>query len=318
MFVYTLWLKPRTPFAVVVGGVSGAIAPLIADAAVNGHVSAAGWLLFSIIFIWQPPHFYAIALYHRDDYAEAQFPMLHDRIGEDATRRRIVLWILALLPVTLAPYALGMLGAGYALIAGALGSLVPRPGARAAAPPRPGERAAHVPRVARLSARHVRGDDRRSGLEDARMRAPLARLVVVACVRRRLRRGLLRRRRRRPPQPRRRGTGRHARPPAATVPEGNLRGDATAGAQVYATYCASCHGPEGKGDGPVAQTLQPPPANHADHAYMGTLSDAQLYKVISHGGAAVGKSPLMAPWGGVVNDEGIRDLIAFIRKLSST
>jgi len=121
VFVYTLWLKPRTPFAVVVGGVSGAIAPLIADAAVNGHVSAAGWLLFSIIFVWQPPHFYAIALVHRDDYAEAQFPMLHDRIGEDATRRRIVFWILALLPVTLAPYALGMLGAGYALIAGALG-----------------------------------------------------------------------------------------------------------------------------------------------------------------------------------------------------
>ncbi|MEX2206544.1 MAG: heme o synthase [Myxococcota bacterium] len=121
VFVYTLWLKPRTPFAVVVGGVSGAIAPLIADAAVNGQVSAAGWLLFSIIFIWQPPHFYAIALFHRDDYAEAQFPMLHDRIGEDATRRRIVYWILALLPVTLAPYALGMLGAGYALVAGALG-----------------------------------------------------------------------------------------------------------------------------------------------------------------------------------------------------
>ncbi len=122
VFVYTLWLKPRTPFAVVVGGVSGAIAPLIADAAVNGYISAAGWLLFAIIFIWQPPHFYAIALYRRADYAEAQFPMLHDRIGEDATRGRIVLWILALLPVTLAPVALGMLGPGYAVIAGALGA----------------------------------------------------------------------------------------------------------------------------------------------------------------------------------------------------
>jgi heme o synthase len=121
VFVYTLWLKPRTPFAVVVGGVSGAIAPLIADAAVNGYVSAAGWLLFAIIFIWQPPHFYAIALHRRADYAEANFPMLHDRIGEDATRARIVLWILALLPVTLAPFALGMLGPGYAVVAGALG-----------------------------------------------------------------------------------------------------------------------------------------------------------------------------------------------------
>lgn len=121
VFVYTLWLKPRTPFAVVVGGVSGAIAPLIADAAIDGHVSAAGWLLFAIIFMWQPPHFYAIALYRRDDYAQAQFPMLHDRIGEDATRTRIVLWILALLPVTIAPVALGMLGPAYGVIAGALG-----------------------------------------------------------------------------------------------------------------------------------------------------------------------------------------------------
>ena len=121
VFVYTLWLKPRTSFAVVVGGASGAIAPLIADAAVNGHVSAAGWLLFSIIFIWQPPHFYAIALYRKDDYAEAHFPMLHDRIGEDATRMHIILWILALIPFTLAPVALGMLGPAYGLIAGALG-----------------------------------------------------------------------------------------------------------------------------------------------------------------------------------------------------
>ena len=107
-------------------------------------------------------------------------------------------------------------------------------------------------------------------------------------------------------------------PPPAPVPEGNLRGDAAAGAQMYGTYCASCHGPEGKGDGPIAQTLKPPPANHTDHAYMGSLSDAQLYKVISLGGAAMGKSPMMAPWGGVVNDEGIRDLIAYIRKLSGT
>ncbi len=113
-----------------------------------------------------------------------------------------------------------------------------------------------------------------------------------------------------------------AAPPAAasppTVPTGNLRGDGAAGARLYATYCASCHGPEGKGDGPVAASLQPRPANHTDRSYMGTLSDEQLYKVISQGGASVGKSPLMAPWAGVVNEDGIRDLIAFIRKLSSS
>jgi mono/diheme cytochrome c family protein len=109
-----------------------------------------------------------------------------------------------------------------------------------------------------------------------------------------------------------------AAPEAAPPADGNLRGDPTAGAKLYATYCASCHGPEGKGDGPVAATLNPRPANHADAAYMGTLSDEQLYKVISQGGASVGKSPLMAPWGGVVNDEGIRDLIGHIRKLSGS
>lgn len=106
--------------------------------------------------------------------------------------------------------------------------------------------------------------------------------------------------------------------PAAAAPTGSLRGDAAAGAQLYATYCASCHGPEGKGDGPVAATLNPRPANHTDHVYMGSLSDEHLYQVISKGGASVGKSPLMAPWGGVVNDQGIRDLIAHIRKLSGT
>ena len=118
IFVYTLWLKPRTSFAVIVGGISGAIAPLIADAAVDGHVGMAGWLLFAIIFIWQPPHFYAIALFRREDYARAGFPMLPDRIGEDATYDRILLWSLVLIPFTLAPYAL--LGLGYFYLVAAL------------------------------------------------------------------------------------------------------------------------------------------------------------------------------------------------------
>ncbi len=102
------------------------------------------------------------------------------------------------------------------------------------------------------------------------------------------------------------------------MPSGSLRGDAAAGAQLYSTYCASCHGAGGKGDGSAAAALKPPPANHTDPVTIGALSDAYLYTVISQGGAAVGKSALMAPWAGVVNDDGIRDLIAFIRKLSST
>jgi heme o synthase len=122
VFVYTLWLKPRTPFAVVAGGVSGAIAPLIADAAVDGRLSLSGWILFAIIFLWQPPHFYAIALYRKADYARAGFPMLHDRIGEAATRRRILAWIAALLPVSLLPLPLGLLGLPYALGASLLGA----------------------------------------------------------------------------------------------------------------------------------------------------------------------------------------------------
>jgi protoheme IX farnesyltransferase len=120
VFVYTLWLKPRTPFAVVAGGVSGAIAPLIADAAADGRISLAGWILFAIIFLWQAPHFYAIAMNHRADYQRAGFPMLFDRIGDTATCRRSLLWILSLLPVTVAPVFLGMLGWGYAAVTLAL------------------------------------------------------------------------------------------------------------------------------------------------------------------------------------------------------
>ena len=118
VFIYTIWLKPRTPFAVIVGGISGAIAPLIADAAVTGHIGVVGWTLFAIIFVWQPPHFYAIALFRREDYARANFPMLPDRIGVDATVNRIVIWAVGLVGVTLLP--LFWLGLGYLYLAVAL------------------------------------------------------------------------------------------------------------------------------------------------------------------------------------------------------
>jgi mono/diheme cytochrome c family protein len=108
-----------------------------------------------------------------------------------------------------------------------------------------------------------------------------------------------------------------APPPAAEIPSGNLRGDATAGARIYGQFCATCHGAGGKGDGPLSQ-IEPKPADHTDSAYMGSLSDQHLYKVISQGGASVGKSPLMAPWGGVLTDPQIRDLIAQLRALSGT
>lgn len=122
VFAYTLWLKPRSPVAVIVGGLSGAVAPLIADAAVDGHIGAAGWLLFAIIFVWQPPHFWAITLYRRDEYEAAGFPLMVSRAGADAARRRIVAWIAALVGVTLAPVALSLLGPVYAVPALALGA----------------------------------------------------------------------------------------------------------------------------------------------------------------------------------------------------
>ena len=91
--------------------------------------------------------------------------------------------------------------------------------------------------------------------------------------------------------------------------------DPEEGRAHYALYCATCHGATGRGDGLVAASLDPKPANHADAAYMGALSDEHIFRVIKEGGPAVGKSPLMAAWGGTLSDEQIRDLVAFIRTL---
>jgi len=120
VFVYTVWLKPRSSWNAVIGGAAGAAAPLIADAAVNGRVGAAGWLLFAIIFFWQPPHVWAIALFRKDDYARAGIPMLPNAIGDEPTRRRMLAYALALVPFTLAPTALGLLGVPYLVCAVAL------------------------------------------------------------------------------------------------------------------------------------------------------------------------------------------------------
>ena len=117
VFVYTLWLKPRSSWNTVIGGAAGAVAPLIADAAVNGQVGAAGLTLFGIIFFWQPPHVWAIALYRKADYEAAGIKMLPNVIGDEATRRRMLWYTLGLVPVTLAPVALGLLGNAYLAVA---------------------------------------------------------------------------------------------------------------------------------------------------------------------------------------------------------
>ena len=117
VFVYTLWLKPRSSWNTVIGGAAGAVAPLIADAAVNGQVGAAGLTLFGIIFFWQPPHVWAIALYRKADYEAAGIKMLPNVIGDEATRRRMLWYTIGLVPVTLAPVALGLLGNAYLAVA---------------------------------------------------------------------------------------------------------------------------------------------------------------------------------------------------------
>jgi mono/diheme cytochrome c family protein len=104
--------------------------------------------------------------------------------------------------------------------------------------------------------------------------------------------------------------------PAVAAPAVASVADAERGAARYQMFCASCHGPTGAGDGPAGQTLQPRPAHHNDGAYMNALSNEHLFKVIKEGGASVGKSPLMAPWGGALSDDQIRDVIAYIRTLA--
>ena len=87
------------------------------------------------------------------------------------------------------------------------------------------------------------------------------------------------------------------------------------GKKLYGQYCASCHGQSGKGDGPAAAALNPKPRDHTDREYMSKLSDDDLLKVIKNGGASVGKSPLMPPWGASLNDDQIKDVIAYVRTL---
>jgi len=118
---YTVWLKRRTPQNIVIGGGAGASAPLIAWAAVTGEIGLVAWVLAAIVFFWTPPHFWALALYRRDDYARAGIPMLPVTHGEDETRRQIVVYTVLLLPVTLAAWLLGATGLLYAIPAALLG-----------------------------------------------------------------------------------------------------------------------------------------------------------------------------------------------------
>ncbi len=119
--VYTVLLKPATPQNIVIGGASGAMPPVLGWAAMTNEVPPEALLLFLIIFVWTPPHFWALALYRTQDYARAGLPMLPVTHGSKYTRLMIVLYTLVLLAVTLLPFAIGMSGWLYLAAALALG-----------------------------------------------------------------------------------------------------------------------------------------------------------------------------------------------------
>jgi protoheme IX farnesyltransferase len=114
--VYSMWLKRSTQQNIVIGGAAGALPPIVAQAAVTGHVSLDSVVLFAIIFIWTPPHFWALALVKSGDYQRAGIPMMPNVAGPDATRFQILAYTILLAPLGLAPVALGFGGLAYAII----------------------------------------------------------------------------------------------------------------------------------------------------------------------------------------------------------
>jgi mono/diheme cytochrome c family protein len=119
-----------------------------------------------------------------------------------------------------------------------------------------------------------------------------------------------------PAQPAAKAPAPAEKPDTAPAESEVVEADPAAGKADYQIFCASCHGPNGDGDGPVAQALEPKPARHSDGNFMNSLEDKYLFKVIKFGGASVGKSPMMAPVGGSLSDQQIRNVIAFIRSLA--
>ena len=123
VLVYTRWLKRTTSQNIVIGGAAGAVPPLVGWAAATGHIGVAAWILFAIVFVWTPPPFWALALRLKDNYAAAKVPMLPVVRGDHETARQIVLYSLALVAVTLLPWAWGTAGLLYLACALALGAV---------------------------------------------------------------------------------------------------------------------------------------------------------------------------------------------------
>lgn len=121
--IYTIWLKPRTPQNIVIGGGAGAFPPLIGWVAATGHITLMPVVLFAIIFFWTPPHFWALALFVKSDYAKVGIPMLPVVAGEKATRRQILGYAVLLLPLSVVPWLIGGTGPLYGISALALSGL---------------------------------------------------------------------------------------------------------------------------------------------------------------------------------------------------
>jgi protoheme IX farnesyltransferase len=121
--IYTMWLKRRTPQNIVIGGAAGAFPPVIGWAAATGDVTLVPLILFAIVFMWTPPHFWALSLWAHGDYARAKVPMLPVTHGAKETRRQVVIYTVALIPVTLAPWFVGFNTIAYAVAAAILGGV---------------------------------------------------------------------------------------------------------------------------------------------------------------------------------------------------
>jgi protoheme IX farnesyltransferase len=122
IFVYTMWLKRWTPQNIVIGGAAGAVPPMIGWAAATGTVSLESFVMFLIIFVWTPPHFWALALVRARDYARAGVPMLPVTHGPDETRRQILIYSLVLAPLGMVPSVMGFAGMLYTVVASILGA----------------------------------------------------------------------------------------------------------------------------------------------------------------------------------------------------
>ena len=171
--IYTMWLKRVTPLNIVIGGAAGAVPPLVGWAAVTGHLGSPAFALFAVIFLWTPPHFWALSLMTNTDYDKAGIPMLPNVKGVPRTKREIVIYSLVLVGVSLAFFPLHVLGPCYGGCALILGAVFLWDAWKVSGRPDEALRARAVQVFAAVSRADVRGDG-------ARPRHPLPHVALSA------------------------------------------------------------------------------------------------------------------------------------------